>query len=125
MAGPNEADGGVVRLLGGAPQDIARRLGLWVMMQSVELPKEPKVHELVALSASYYPAPLSVRETLARCGIEALADRLYGKLGRPEAASAVCDGHLRPAACSSLTSPPWGWTSRREAMWAHIRIAAG
>ena len=100
MAGLNEADGGVVRLLGGAPQDIARRLGLGVMMQSVELPKELKVHELVALSASYYPAPLSVQETPARCGIEALADRLYGKLGgqkrQVQFAMAICG----PAACA-------------------------
>lgn len=121
--GLNEADGGVVRLLGGAPQDIARRLGLGVMMQSVELPKELKVHELVALSASYYPAPLSVRETLARCGIEALADRLYGKLSggqkrQVQFAMAICG---RPRVLF-LDEPTVGLDIQaREAMWAHIR----
>jgi ABC-type multidrug transport system ATPase subunit/peptidoglycan/LPS O-acetylase OafA/YrhL len=121
--GLNDADTGVVRLLGGAPQDILRRQGLGVMMQNVELPKDLKVHELVALSASYYPAPLSLRETLARCGIEALAERPYGKLSggqkrQVQFAMAICG---QPKVLF-LDEPTVGLDLQaREAMWAHIR----
>ena len=75
-----EADAGEVTLLGGSPQDIERRRGLGVMMQDVEMPKELRVRELVALASSYYDDPLAVDETLRRAGITQLADRPYGKL---------------------------------------------
>jgi ABC-type multidrug transport system ATPase subunit/peptidoglycan/LPS O-acetylase OafA/YrhL len=122
-----EADAGTVRLLGGAPQDIGRRLGLGVMMQSVELPKELKVHELVALSASYYPQPLSVREALERAGVAGLADRPYGKLSggqkrQVQFAIAICG---QPQVLF-LDEPTVGLDIQaREAMWAHIRALLG
>ncbi|KQW52300.1 multidrug ABC transporter ATP-binding protein [Pelomonas sp. Root662] len=121
--GLNEADAGVVRLLGGAPQDIARRRGLGVMLQDVELPKDLKVHELVALSASYYDQPMTVREALQRAGIEALAERHYGKLSsgqkrQVQFAIAICG---RPKVLF-LDEPTVGLdVQAREALWAHIR----
>ncbi|MFT7722766.1 MAG: acyltransferase family protein [Roseateles sp.] len=121
--GLNEADAGLVRLLGGAPQDLARRRGLGVMMQDVELPKDLKVHELVALSASYYARPMTVREALARAGIEALAARPYGQLSggqkrQVQFALAVCG---RPRVLF-LDEPSVGLDLQaREALWASIR----
>ena len=121
--GLNEADAGVVRLLGGAPQDIARRRGLGVMLQDVELPKDLKVHELVALSASYYDQPMSVKEALQRAGIEALAERHYGKLSggqkrQVQFAIAICG---QPQVLF-LDEPTVGLdVQAREALWAHIR----
>jgi ABC-type multidrug transport system ATPase subunit len=121
--GLNEADSGVVRLLGGSPQTVEQRLGLGVMMQDVELPKDLKVHELVALSCSYYPEPLTVQQTLERAGIVGLADRPYGKLSggqkrQVQFALAICG---RPRVLF-LDEPTVGLdVQAREAMWASIR----
>ena len=121
--GLQEADAGSVQLLGGAPQDIARRQGLGVMMQNVELPKDLKVHELVALSASYYAQPMTVKEALERAGIVDLAHRPYGKLSggqkrQVQFALALCG---RPRVLF-LDEPTVGLDIQaREAMWAHIR----
>jgi ABC-type multidrug transport system ATPase subunit/peptidoglycan/LPS O-acetylase OafA/YrhL len=121
--GLNDADAGAVRLLGGAPQDIARRRGLGVMLQDVELPKDLKVHELITLSASYYEQPMTVKEALQRAGIEALAERPYGKLSggqkrQVQFAIAICG---RPKVLF-LDEPTVGLdVQAREALWAHIR----
>ncbi|MFG6489966.1 ATP-binding cassette domain-containing protein [Roseateles sp. BYS78W] len=121
--GLHEADAGIVQLLGGAPQDIARRQGLGVMMQNVELPKDLKVHELVALSASYYAQPMTVKQALERAGIVELANRAYGKLSggqkrQVQFALAICG---RPRVLF-LDEPTVGLDIQaREAMWANIR----
>lgn len=121
--GLQDADAGTVTLLGGTPQDRTRRQGLGVMMQDVELPKDLQVHELVALSCSYYPQPLTVQQTLERAGIVALAHRPYGKLSggqkrQVQFALAVCG---RPQLLF-LDEPTVGLdVQAREAMWAHIR----
>ncbi|MFG6464180.1 ATP-binding cassette domain-containing protein [Roseateles sp. DXS20W] len=121
--GLQDADAGTVTLLGGSPQEIERRQGLGVMMQDVELPKDLKVHELVALSCSYYPQPLTVPQTLERAGIVALADRRYGQLSggqkrQVQFALAICG---RPQLLF-LDEPTVGLDLQaREAMWAHIR----
>jgi ABC-type multidrug transport system ATPase subunit/peptidoglycan/LPS O-acetylase OafA/YrhL len=121
--GLTEADAGVVRLLGGVPQDITRRQGLGVMMQDLELPKDLKVHELVALSCSYYLQPMTVKQALERAGIVALANRPYGKLSggqkrQVQFALAICG---RPQVLF-LDEPTVGLDIQaREAMWASIR----
>jgi ABC-type multidrug transport system ATPase subunit/peptidoglycan/LPS O-acetylase OafA/YrhL len=121
--GLHDADAGIVRLLGGSPQEIARRQGLGVMMQDIELPKDLKVHELVALSASYYARPLSVKDALDRAGITALASRPYGKLSggqkrQVQFAIAICG---RPRVLF-LDEPTVGLDIQaRELMWANIR----
>lgn len=121
--GLHDADAGIVELLGGSPQEITRRQGLGVMMQAVELPKDLKVHELVALSASYYAQPLSVKEALERAGITALASRPYGKLSggqkrQVQFAIAICG---RPKVLF-LDEPTVGLDLQaRELMWANIR----
>lgn len=121
--GLHDADAGIVQLLGGSPQEIARRQGLGVMMQDVELPKDLKVHELVALSASYYAQPLSVKDALDRAGVTALANRPYGKLSggqkrQVQFAIAICG---RPKVLF-LDEPTVGLDIQaREVMWANIR----
>lgn len=121
--GLGAADAGEVMLLGGPPQDIARRRGLGVMLQNVELPKDLRVRELLALSASYYPQPLPVAEALARAGIEALAGRPYGQLSggqkrQVQFAIALCG---RPRVLF-LDEPSVGLDLQaREALWAAIR----
>jgi ABC-type multidrug transport system ATPase subunit/peptidoglycan/LPS O-acetylase OafA/YrhL len=118
-----EADAGEVSLLGGAPQDIARRRGLGVMMQDVELYKELRVRELIALASSYYDAPMSVDETLQRAGIADLAERRYGRLsgGQKRQAQfgvAICG---RPRVLF-LDEPTVGLdVQAREALWSNVR----
>jgi ABC-type multidrug transport system ATPase subunit/peptidoglycan/LPS O-acetylase OafA/YrhL len=118
-----EADAGEVTLLGGAPQDIERRRHLGVMMQDVELIKELRVRELVALAASYYADPMTVEQALRVTGIEALAGRLYGKLSggqkrQVQFAMAICG---RPRLLF-LDEPTVGLDVRaREALWTNIR----
>jgi ABC-type multidrug transport system ATPase subunit/peptidoglycan/LPS O-acetylase OafA/YrhL len=127
--GLHEADAGEVTLLGGSPQDVARRQGLGVMMQDVELPKELRVRELVALAASYYEQPLSVEETLRRAGATHLAGQRYGRLSGGQKRLA----QFAVAICGQpkllfLDEPTVGLdTKAREALWDNIRrlLAAG
>src|SRR5262249_26656251 len=99
------------------------RRGLGVMMQDVELPKELKVRELIALSASYYDDPMSVEEALKRAGIESLADRRYGKLSggqkrQTQFAMAICG---RPRVLF-LDEPTVGLDVKmREAVWSSVK----
>jgi ABC-type multidrug transport system ATPase subunit len=119
-----EADAGEVTLLGGSPLDIERRRGLGVMMQDVEMYKDLKVRELIALSSSYYTNPLSVEETLRRAGISALANKAYGKLSggqkrQAQFAVAICG---RPRVLF-LDEPTVGLdVQARETLWANVRM---
>jgi ABC-type multidrug transport system ATPase subunit/peptidoglycan/LPS O-acetylase OafA/YrhL len=121
--GLHEADAGEVRLLGGSPQDIARRQGLGVMMQDVELPKELRVRELVALASSYYDDSLPVEETLRLAGAEHIAGQRYGRLSGGQKrlaqfAVAIC-GQPRVL---FLDEPTVGLDVKaREALWDNIR----
>jgi ABC-type multidrug transport system ATPase subunit len=93
------------------------------MMQDVELYKELRVRELVALASSYYPNPMSVDETLSRVGITALAERRYGKLSggqkrQVQFAVAICG---RPKVLF-LDEPTVGLdVQAREALWVNVR----
>ena len=124
-----EADAGEVTLLGGSPQEVERRRHLGVMMQDVDLVKELRVRELVALAASYYSNPMTVEQTLNLTGTTALANRLYGKLSggqkrQVQFAVAICG---RPCVLF-LDEPTVGLDLQaREALWANIRtlIAEG
>jgi ABC-type multidrug transport system ATPase subunit/peptidoglycan/LPS O-acetylase OafA/YrhL len=118
-----EPDAGVVTLLGGDPQDIVQRRSLGVMMQDVEMPKELRPRELVALASSYYDDPHEVDETLRRAGITQFADRPYGKLSggqkrQAQFAVAICG---RPKVLF-LDEPTVGLDIQaRLAMWKNIR----
>jgi ABC-type multidrug transport system ATPase subunit/peptidoglycan/LPS O-acetylase OafA/YrhL len=127
--GLHEADAGDVNLLGGSPLDVERRQGLGVMMQDVELPKELRVREMIALAASYYRDPLTVEETLRRSGATPIADKRYGQLSGGQKrlaqfAVAIC-GQPRVL---FLDEPTVGLDIQaREALWDNIRrlLAAG
>ncbi len=118
-----EPDAGTVEIFGGAPQEVERRRNLGVLLQDVELAKELRVRELVALTASYYPNPLAVEEALALAGISSLAHRPYGKLSggqkrQVQFAVAICG---RPRLLF-LDEPTVGLDVRaREALWSTVR----
>jgi ABC-type multidrug transport system ATPase subunit len=118
-----EADAGDVMIMGGSPQDVTRRRRLGVMLQDVELVKELRVRELIALAASYYPKPMAIEEVLAKTGTSLIADRPYGKLSggqkrQVQFAVAICG---RPRLLF-LDEPTVGLdVQAREALWTSIR----
>src|SRR5690349_3882080 len=122
--GLSEPDSGQATLLGGSPLDVQRRRGLGVMMQEVEMYKELKVRELIALASSYYRDPMPLEETLRRAGIAALADKPYGKLSggqkrQAQFAVAICG---RPRVLF-LDEPTVGLdVQAREVLWLNVRI---
>jgi ABC-type multidrug transport system ATPase subunit/peptidoglycan/LPS O-acetylase OafA/YrhL len=125
--GLNEPDTGRVEILGGSPLEVDRRRGLGVMMQDVELAKELRVREIVALSASYYAEPMSVKEVLELTGTTTLGGRLYGKLSggqkrQVQFAAAIVG---RPKLLF-LDEPTVGLdVQAREALWTSVRRMLG
>ena len=124
-----EPDQGAVQLFGRSPLDVESRRQVGVMMQEVGLTPELRVRELVDLTASYYPAPLSTDDALRLTHTEALAHRLYAKLSagqkrQVQFALAICG---RPQLLF-LDEPSVGLDlEARETMWRTIRslIAQG
>ena len=93
------------------------------MMQEVGLTPELRVRELIELTASYYPEPLSTDRTLDLTRLGALADRPYAKLSagqkrQVQFALAICG---RPSLLF-LDEPTVGLdVDARESMWRTIR----
>lgn len=118
-----EPDSGEAVLLGGSPRDVARRQGLGVMMQELELPKELSARDLVRLASSYYRDPLPLDETLRRAGVDGFADRAYGKLSGGQKrlvqfAIAICG---QPQVLF-LDEPSVGLdVQARQSLWSSIR----
>jgi ABC-type multidrug transport system ATPase subunit len=118
-----EPDDGIVTVMGGSPLDVQNRLGVGVMLQEVNLAPELRAREHVALTASYYRDPLSVEETIALAGIDAIAAKRYGKLSagqkRQVQFATVIAG--RPELLF-LDEPTVGLdVQARETMWRTIR----
>ncbi len=80
LLGLIRADGGEVALFGCDPQRIEARRRIGVMLQNASLPSTLRVGELLAQTASYYPAPRTVAETAALAGLDDLLARPYAKL---------------------------------------------
>ena len=113
--------------MGGSPHDIECRRKIGVMMQEVELTREMRVRELIALTASYYPNPLTPEQAMELTHITALGSRSYNKLSggqkrQVQFALAVCG---RPELLF-LDEPTVGLdVQAREVMWADHTHAAG
>ncbi|MDX1999016.1 MAG: acyltransferase family protein [Thermoanaerobaculia bacterium] len=119
---------GSVRLLGGSPFEVRHRLGIGVMLQEVSLAPMLTAREHLVLTTSYYRNPLTVDEAVALAGLEAIADRRYGKLSggqkrQVQFALAVCG---RPRLLF-LDEPTVGLdVPARESLWRAIRaLVAG
>jgi ABC-2 type transport system ATP-binding protein len=84
LLGLTEPDAGTVSVLGGWPADAIAAGDVGVMLQTGDLIRDLSARELVAMTASLYPAPLDVDETLSLVGIDAIAGRRTQKLSGGE-----------------------------------------
>jgi ABC-type multidrug transport system ATPase subunit len=93
------------------------------MMQEVMLAMEMTVRELIALTTTYYPAPMTADEAMTLTNTTALANQIYGKLSagqkrQVQFAVAVCG---RPSLLF-LDEPTTGLdVQAREMLWQTIR----
>ena len=127
--GTLEPDSGVATVMGGSPFDVHSRLGVGAMLQEVVLAPALTAREHLALTASYYRAPLSVDETIALTGISAIADTRHGKLstGQKRQVQFALAVVGRPRLIF-LDEPTVGLdVQARETMWRAIRslVASG
>jgi len=127
LLGLLSADSGTVDLFGQAPQALAARRRIGVMLQSAGIPDASKVGELLELTRSYYRDPRSVADCVALAGLDGLLDRRYGRLSggqqrRVQFALAICG---RPQLLF-LDEPTTGLDIQaRRLLWGAIRELVG
>jgi len=80
MLGLRRPTEGTVRVFGMSPLDRRARSLRGAMLQDVGLMPLLKVHEIIDLFRSYYPAPLQTATVLAMCGLEEKARAHVGTL---------------------------------------------
>ncbi len=82
LEGYRSRDAGEVEVLGRDPREATRewRALIGVVLQTCSVQPELTVSELLRLYGSYYPAPLSVDETLELVGLQADRDKRAGAL---------------------------------------------
>jgi ABC-2 type transport system ATP-binding protein len=95
MLGLRKPTGGRARLFGHDPKDLRSRSRIGVMLQESGVPGMLRVHEIVDLFRSYYPAPLPTADAIAMAGLEEKAKSLVkdlsgGQRQRLYLALAVC-----------------------------------
>ncbi|MGH8226003.1 MAG: ABC transporter ATP-binding protein, partial [Gammaproteobacteria bacterium] len=126
LLGLAQPSSGKAELFGRPPRDVAVRRRIGAMLQDARLDSHARVREVIALYAGYYPAPMSVRETLELAGIEALAQRPVTKLSggqkqRLMFALALCGN----PELLFLDEPTAGLdVEARRALWATLRALA-
>ncbi len=85
LLGLLEPDEGAVHVFGGPPQDAVAAGRIGAMLQTGMLLHGLVVRELIAMTASLYPSPLSVEEVVDLCGLEQVADQRSEKLSGGQA----------------------------------------
>jgi len=95
MLGTRKPDSGHARLFGMSPRHLQARSRIGVMLQESGVPGMLRVAELVALFASYYPAPLPTAEAIGIAGLTEKAKSLVkdlsgGQRQRLYLALAIC-----------------------------------
>lgn len=123
LLGLQPADSGEVMLFGRHPSKLAARRHVGVMLQAAQLPERLQAGELLTLTRSWYPDPLSVADCVALAGLDGLLGRRYGRLSggqqrRVQFALALCG---RPRLLF-LDEPTTGLDiGAREQVWRAIR----
>jgi ABC-2 type transport system ATP-binding protein len=80
LLGLTRPDAGKFTLFGKSPMLLEARRQVGVMMQEVTLAPELRARDLIDLTASYYPNPLTVEEVMKLTNTTPLAKRPYGKM---------------------------------------------
>jgi ABC-2 type transport system ATP-binding protein len=75
LLGLLEPDEGTVSLFGRPPGDAIKAGSIGAMLQTGSLIHDLKVREIVSMTASLYPSPLSVDEVLELTGVDAFAEQ--------------------------------------------------
>jgi len=78
-------DAGTVSLFGTTPREAVAAGRIGAMLQTASLMPNVTVRELVEMVASLYPRPMDVDETLALCGLTAIAGQRSEKLSGGQA----------------------------------------
>jgi ABC-2 type transport system ATP-binding protein len=123
LLGLAKPDRGSCKLLGQAPELLAPRRAIGVMMQEASLTPELRVREHIDLVSRYYPAPLTPEAAMELTHTSSLAHRPYGKLSggqkrQAQFAVAICG---RPKLLF-LDEPTVGLdVQARELMWTVLR----
>ncbi len=123
LLGLQEADAGEIGVFGGAPQELATRRQIGVMLQEAALSPELRVHELIDLTSRYYEQAHTVEEVMRMTNTASLAKKFYGKLSGGQKrlvqfSLAICG---RPKLLF-LDEPTTGLDiEAREALWAALR----
>lgn len=123
LLGLSRPDAGRVHLFGHDPQELAGRRRIGVMLQSANLPPTLRVAELLRLTASYYPHPRPLGETLELAGIADIQHRPCRKLSggqqrRVQFALALCGN----PELLFLDEPTAGMdVAARERVWQAMR----
>ena len=127
LLGLQEPDTGTVRVFGESPHLIEVRRQIGVMMQEVTLAPDLRARELVDLTASYYPMPLSVNEVLELTNTVSLAERPYGKLsGGQKRQVQLAMALVGKPLLLFLDEPSVGLdVQAREMMWKLLRQLVG
>lgn len=123
LLGLREPDAGKVTIFNKSPMFLEARRQVGVMMQEVTLAPELRAQELIDLTASYYPDPLSVKEVMELTNTTPLAKRPYGKMsgGQKHQVQFAMALVGRPKLLF-LDEPTVGMDIQaREMMWAMMR----
>ena len=123
LLGLRKPDAGKVTIFNRSPLLLETRRQVGVMMQEVTLAPEQRVQDLIDLTASYYPDPLSVKEVMEMTDITPLAKRSYGKMSGGQKRQVQFAMALvgRPKLLF-LDEPTVGMDIRaREMMWTTMR----
>lgn len=122
LLGLAKANAGTVRVCGSDPRRSSTREQIGAMMQVGKVPETLRVREHIDLFRSYYPAPLTIAETLEISGLSALANRRFGELSGGERqrvlfALAICGD----PSLLLLDEPTVGFdVETRRAFWERI-----
>lgn len=127
LLGLREPDAGKVTIFNRSPLLLEARRNVGVMMQEVTLAPEQRVQDLIDLTASYYPDPLSVKEVMEMTDITPLAKRSYGMMSGGQKRKVQFAMALvgRPRLLF-LDEPTVGMDIKaRETMWGVMRKLVG
>ncbi|SDJ79040.1 ABC transporter ATP-binding protein [Nonomuraea jiangxiensis] len=114
---------GTVELLGGSPQDPARRLGIGVTPQETGLPETLRVGEIVDFVGAHFPKRVEKGELLERFGLSDLIKRQMGGLsGGQKRRVAVALAFTGRPRLVFLDEPTTGLdVEARRTLWEGIR----